>query len=59
MSAEHGRLQLIAAIDLEVRQGEVIGLAGMEGSGQSLLLRACAGLVRTTGGRVSPATAPT
>jgi ABC-type uncharacterized transport system ATPase subunit len=52
MSAEQGRIQL-SGIDLEIRRGETIGLAGMEGSGQSLLLRACAGLVPTTGGRVS------
>ncbi len=45
------RLQ-IRNVNLEVRCGEVIGLAGMEGSGQELLLRACAGLVRTVGGRV-------
>ncbi|MGK7913253.1 MAG: ABC transporter ATP-binding protein [Synechococcus sp.] len=31
--------------DLEVRSGEVIGCAGLEGSGQQLLLLACAGLV--------------
>ncbi|MGE5262571.1 MAG: ABC transporter ATP-binding protein [Acidobacteriota bacterium] len=31
-------------IDLKVRCGEVIGLAGIEGSGQRLFLRACAGL---------------
>jgi simple sugar transport system ATP-binding protein len=52
MSTEQGRIQL-GAIDLEVRRGETIGLAGMEGSGQSLFLRACAGLVPTTGGTVS------
>ena len=40
-------------LDLQVREGETVGLAGMEGSGQSLLLQACAGLVPTTGGRVS------
>jgi ABC-type uncharacterized transport system ATPase subunit len=51
MSAEHGRIKL-AAIDLDVRRGETIGLAGMEGSGQSVFLRACAGLIPTTGGRI-------
>lgn len=32
------------AINLEVCQGEVLGLAGLEGSGQRLLMQACAGL---------------
>jgi len=35
-----------------VKAGETIGLAGMEGSGQSLLLQACAGLAPPTRGRV-------
>jgi ABC-type uncharacterized transport system ATPase subunit len=38
---------------LELMAGEVIGLAGMEGSGQDLFLRACAGLVRPVGGKLS------
>jgi len=48
---EEGRIAL-SGLDFEVRQGEVVGLAGMEGSGQSLLLRGCAGLVPTTAGKV-------
>ena len=39
-------------LDLEVRTGEVIGLAGLEGSGQRLLLQACAGLRRPMSGQV-------
>ncbi|WP_437616100.1 ATP-binding cassette domain-containing protein [Sorangium sp. So ce834] len=38
---------------LAVRRGEVLGLAGLEGSGQRLLLRACAGLLRVRQGRVA------
>jgi len=37
---------------LEVRAGEVIGLAGLEGSGQRLMLQACGGLERPLAGRV-------
>jgi simple sugar transport system ATP-binding protein len=37
---------------LKVRTGEVIGLAGMEGSGQLMFLRACAGLVRPVAGKI-------
>lgn len=42
----------LTAIDLDVYQREVIGLAGMEGSGQGPFIRACAGLVRPVNGRV-------
>ena len=41
----------IRNINLTVNAGEVIGLAGMEGSGQVLFLQACAGLVRPVAGR--------
>lgn len=46
------RRMVVGPVALEVRSGEVIGLAGMEGSGQAHLLRACAGLVRPVHGRV-------
>ncbi|RPI25996.1 MAG: ATP-binding cassette domain-containing protein, partial [Chloroflexota bacterium] len=39
--------------DLDVYAGEVIGLAGMEGSGQGLFLRSCGGLVRPVDGKIS------
>jgi len=42
----------ISKTNLEVCRGEVIGLAGMEGSGQNLFLRAVAGMVRTVGGQI-------
>jgi len=41
-----------AAITLTVRAGEVIGLAGLEGSGQRPFLRTCAGLARPSAGRL-------
>lgn len=37
----------------ELKAGEVIGLAGMEGSGQDLFLRTCAGLLRPVGGKIT------
>lgn len=39
-------------ISLDVQHGEVVGLAGLEGSGQTLVMRVCAGLQRVTAGRV-------
>lgn len=51
MDIEDVRLK-IRDVELDIRCGEVIGLAGMEGSGQSLILRALAGLIRPTNGRI-------
>jgi simple sugar transport system ATP-binding protein len=42
----------IEGVNLKLCKGEVIGLAGMEGSGQGILLRACCGLVRPVAGKV-------
>jgi ABC-type uncharacterized transport system ATPase subunit len=42
----------VKSLSLEVRSGEVIGLAGLEGSGQSLVLKVCAGLLRPSAGRI-------
>jgi simple sugar transport system ATP-binding protein len=39
-------------LSLEVRAGEVVGLAGLEGSGQQLILKVCAGLLRPSVGRL-------
>lgn len=35
-----------------IQKGEVIGLAGMEGSGQGQILRALAGIIRPSGGHI-------
>lgn len=39
-------------LSLTVQAGEVLGLAGLEGSGQRLLMQACAGLQRVLSGRL-------
>jgi simple sugar transport system ATP-binding protein len=41
-----------AEYDLAVRAGEVVGLAGLEGSGQRPFLRTCAGLQKPAAGRL-------
>ncbi|HVM70557.1 MAG TPA: ATP-binding cassette domain-containing protein [Anaerolineales bacterium] len=51
LSVEDYRLK-VRNVNLDVHCGEVIGLAGMEGSGQGLFLRAVAGMLRTVGGKV-------
>jgi simple sugar transport system ATP-binding protein len=39
-------------VSLTLRAGEIVGLAGLEGSGQRTLLRTCAGLLAPAAGRV-------
>jgi ABC-type uncharacterized transport system ATPase subunit len=52
LGLHHGRIKL-SDLDLEVRRHETIGLAGMEGSGQSAFLRACAGLIPSSSGKMT------
>lgn len=42
----------ISLSNLTINRGEVVGLAGLEGNGQQLLLQLCAGLLRTVTGRL-------
>jgi len=51
IALEDARLK-IKDVNLDLRAGEVIGLAGLEGSGQGMFIRACSGLVRPVGGKV-------
>ena len=46
------RLIRLEPISLEVAAGEIIGLAGMEGSGQRTFLRGVSGLVRPSAGSI-------
>jgi simple sugar transport system ATP-binding protein len=51
LSLEEERIQ-IKNIQLQIQAGEVIGLAGMEGSGQRPFMQACAGFIRPVHGRI-------
>jgi general nucleoside transport system ATP-binding protein len=42
----------VERLNLDIRAGEVLGVAGLEGSGQEILLRLCAGIYRPHGGRI-------
>ncbi len=52
ISIEDFRLQ-IRNVNLDLLKGEVIGLAGMEGSGQRQFLRTCGGLMRPVAGEIN------
>ncbi len=52
VAIEDYRLE-IRNINLSMTCGEVVGLAGMEGSGQLQFLRTCAGLIRPVAGEIN------
>lgn len=51
--ADDGEVSRLQDVDLEIRRGEIIGVAGVEGSGQHELLRLLAGRLCPTSGSVS------
>ncbi|UCG14786.1 MAG: ATP-binding cassette domain-containing protein [Deltaproteobacteria bacterium] len=56
LSLEHAQLvgekYALSNASLSIRPGEIVGLAGLEGNGQELLLRSLAGLTRVAKGRI-------
>jgi branched-chain amino acid transport system ATP-binding protein len=52
LSAGYRRLQILHAIDLEVRQGEIVALIGANGAGKTTTLRAISGLISPTDGEI-------
>lgn len=44
--------EVLKGINLEVREGEIVGLAGVEGNGQEELIELVMGLIKPTGGKV-------
>src|SRR5207237_3518547 len=49
----YGKSHILHGVSLEVGRGEVVGLLGRNGVGKSTTLKAIAGLVHTSAGRVS------
>jgi simple sugar transport system ATP-binding protein len=45
-------LEIVRGISFDVREGEIVGIAGVDGNGQSQLIDAIAGLLRPSAGRV-------
>ena len=53
VTAAYGSLQVLFGVDLDVDEGEIVALLGTNGAGKSTVLRAVAGLMPSTGGRVT------
>lgn len=53
LTKSYGRSRGIADIDLEVRQGEVLGLLGANGAGKTTLMRTLLDFIRPTSGVLS------
>src|SRR4051794_16902534 len=51
---DHGH-PAVRSVDLEVRAGEILGVAGVAGNGQDELVQAIIGLRKATGGRIERA----
>jgi ABC-2 type transport system ATP-binding protein len=47
----YGSVEALRGVDLEVREGELVGLLGPNGAGKSTLVKIACGLVRPTDGR--------
>ncbi len=48
-------LEAVRGVSLDVRQGEIVGIAGVDGNGQSELVEAITGLRRATAGTIAVA----
>ena len=53
VTVRYGSAPAIQHLDLEVNEGEIVGLVGSNGAGKSTLLAAIVGLVPIAGGDVS------
>jgi len=50
---DHRGVRLLDNVDLELRAGEIVGIAGVSGNGQTELLQILSGMRRPTGGRLT------
>ncbi|MGH2723405.1 MAG: ABC transporter ATP-binding protein [Actinomycetota bacterium] len=53
VEAFYGPIQVLFGIDLEVAEGEIVGLLGTNGAGKTTILRAISGVVPPTAGTVT------
>src|SRR3954447_11826556 len=55
LEKRYGAKRALAGVDLEVREGEIVGLLGPNGAGKSTLTKIACGLVRQTAGEATVA----
>jgi branched-chain amino acid transport system ATP-binding protein len=53
LDVRYGSAQVLFGVDLEVSQGQTVGLLGANGAGKSTLLKAISGLLRPSAGRIA------
>ena len=58
LAKRYGTTEALAGVDLEVREGELVGLLGPNGAGKSTLVKIACGLVRPSGGTAQVRGAP-
>ena len=52
LKAAYGRIPILHGIDLNVAEGEFVGILGHNGMGKTTFLKTLIGLLRPTGGNV-------
>jgi len=50
LTVKSGGIEKVKGVSFEIHEGEVLGIAGVEGNGQTELIEALAGLVKVDGG---------
>jgi ABC-2 type transport system ATP-binding protein len=58
LQKDYGSVRALGGVDLEVREGELVGLLGPNGAGKSTLVKIACGLVRPTSGDATVCGAP-
>jgi ABC-2 type transport system ATP-binding protein len=58
LAKSYGSVEALGGVDLEVREGELVGLLGPNGAGKSTLVKIACGLVRPSAGRAEVCGAP-
>ncbi len=53
LRANYGRIPILTGIDLEIAEGEAVGILGHNGMGKTTLMKTLIGLVPASGGRIA------